>query len=228
MNTLERVKAVIGDHAGLVVSLIGDDQPLGMGEPTTETRPGIKGLEFDSLDRIELAMNLGEHFGIDIPDEDVDRPEMGTAAGIAAYIDGKLALGPDHAAGGAVHEPGTNGTTQGFAVTPEMLDRMTQEDAGPWPLAMQSVEITETNGGDWSPAIEDSTNYTVLSPGDLLAALGTDANKWAVAFMQTAATGLIMDDVFMRAWFANAIEAGRGAGLTQARQAAEQSAMGLD
>jgi acyl carrier protein len=93
MNTLEQVKAVIGDHAGIPSVLITDDQPLGKGEPAVPEEPHGKhtGLDFDSLDRIELAMKLGEHFGFEIPDEDVDRPELGTPEGIAAYVDQRLA-----------------------------------------------------------------------------------------------------------------------------------------
>jgi len=49
-----------------------------------------KDLALDSLDCIELAMQLEEEFGIDIPDADVDRPELGTIGGLVTYIEGRI------------------------------------------------------------------------------------------------------------------------------------------
>ncbi len=81
MNTLDRTRAVIADKVGLPASDIGEDQSL-------------DDLKFDSLDKVDLALALEEHFGIDIPDRQVDDPNMGTARGIAAWIDARLRVDP--------------------------------------------------------------------------------------------------------------------------------------
>lgn len=47
-------------------------------------------LDLDSLDRIELAMQLEEVFDISIPDEAVDNPVLGTVVGLVAYIEAVL------------------------------------------------------------------------------------------------------------------------------------------
>jgi acyl carrier protein len=78
LTTLARVKALIGDQLGKAAADVGDDEVF----------------EMDSLDKIELGIFIGDHFDIEIPDADLDKPEMGTAAGIAAYIDGRLAEQP--------------------------------------------------------------------------------------------------------------------------------------
>jgi acyl carrier protein len=49
----------------------------------------LEDLELDSLDRIQFAIDLEEEFGIDIPDADVDRPELGTVDGLIRYIEGR-------------------------------------------------------------------------------------------------------------------------------------------
>lgn len=72
-----KVKAILTRLSG--VHDITDATPLG---PT--------GLDLDSLDRIQVAVELEEAFGIEIPDDDVDDPRMGTAGGIVAYIEGRL------------------------------------------------------------------------------------------------------------------------------------------
>lgn len=96
-DSLPRIRVIIAGHAGVEASAVGEDQPLG--DPLE-----LGGLEFDSLDRIELAIKIGEAFGVDIPDEDVDNPELGTARGIATYIDRARC---DEFAAGIIHEPGT-------------------------------------------------------------------------------------------------------------------------
>jgi hypothetical protein len=50
-----------------------------------------------------------------------------------------------------------------------------------------------------------------LSDGDLLQAMGTDAEKWAAAF-KTINRLRVLDEDLLTGWFANAIEAGREAG----------------
>lgn len=54
----------------------------------------VADLGLDSLDRIQLAIELEKQFGIEIPDEDVDRPELGTIRGLIAYVEQKLAPPP--------------------------------------------------------------------------------------------------------------------------------------
>ena len=56
------------------------------------------------------------------------------------------------------------------------------------------------------------TDYRKLSAGEFLAEVGTDARKWAEAFMQVSP---LIDEATMIAWFANAIEAGRDAAVPQ-------------
>lgn len=54
------------------------------------------------------------------------------------------------------------------------------------------------------PKVETYVDYTKLEGADFLHALGTDANKWATAFMQRFPNGGY-DHGDMLAWFANAI-----------------------
>ena len=50
-------------------------------------------------------------------------------------------------------------------------------------------------------------DYRGLESGDLLKALGDDAQRWAQAFMQIIVEpGKEIDEALMIAWFANAIE----------------------
>lgn len=54
----------------------------------------------------------------------------------------------------------------------------------------------------------ETPDYTAMSPGEMLSAVGDDASKWAAAFCQTAKKlghGNI-DEGWMIGWFANAIE----------------------
>lgn len=48
------------------------------------------GLDLDSMDRVLLAMKLEEEFGIEIPDDDVDKGALGTFGGLVAYVQGRL------------------------------------------------------------------------------------------------------------------------------------------
>lgn len=51
------------------------------------------------------------------------------------------------------------------------------------------------------------TDYTAMSGPEMLAACGDDAAKWAAAFCQNAEKlGHRIDEAWMIAWFANAIE----------------------
>lgn len=47
-------------------------------------------LNLDSLDLIELAMKIEDALGIEIPDDDVDNPTLGTFGGLCAYARGKM------------------------------------------------------------------------------------------------------------------------------------------
>lgn len=166
MTTLDQIKKLIAVACGIRAAEVGDNQPLSHKEPD--------GLDLDSLDRLELAMAIEERFGIEFPDNDVDRSENGTAAGLAAYVEAKLAL-------------------KG-AKAPEVA------------LA--------------------GTDYLAMSPGAMLSALGWDATKWALAFMQTACMANPLGkalrgfphapreelEEIMVGWFANAIMAGFDAG----------------
>lgn len=91
--------------------------------------------------------------------------------------------------------------------------------------------LSEATRPDWRGAVVkgqafdpgDLPNYAAMEPGDMLAAVGTDALKWAEAFTQFAvAAGHVIDTEAaddmrgtMLGWFANAIELGRDAGLRQ-------------
>ncbi len=52
------------------------------------------GLDLDSMDRVLLAMKCEEEFGIEIPDDDVDKNALGTFGGLVAYVQGKLDASP--------------------------------------------------------------------------------------------------------------------------------------
>ena len=78
METIDRVKALVGDQVGCPASEIDAETPF-------------KELDLDSLDRIELGMAIEEHFHLDIPDADMENDAHGTPAGIAAYLDGRKA-----------------------------------------------------------------------------------------------------------------------------------------
>ena len=223
MNTLDRVKAVIGDHAGLVSTMIGDDQALGTGNPLPADHPNRElgwhhdGLGFDWLDRIELALRLGEHFGIDIPDADVDRPELGTAQGIADYIDGRLKAlaGSPDAADALTYM--AHGLQPGAACDEILLD----EGDGVQIVAAGAVaNLPGHEPLQPSEAVAESTvDYASMPAGDMLAAIGTDAAKWTEAFFQVLKVRGEADDGSMLGWFANAIEVGRGAGYEQGKLA---------
>lgn len=52
------------------------------------------------------------------------------------------------------------------------------------------------------------TDYTAMTDGQMLTAMGDDGSKWAAAFCQHAAKlGVVgIDEGWMIGWFANAIE----------------------
>lgn len=77
MDVIERVKQIASTLSGVPVADIDDNAPL------DERLPD--GLDLDSLDRLELAMELEESFGIEIPDSDTDRM-IPTPVGVASYL----------------------------------------------------------------------------------------------------------------------------------------------
>ena len=74
-ETLNKVKEVVMDKLGVEESQI------------TETAHFMDDLGADSLDTVELIMQLEEEFGIEIPDEDAEK--MTTVGAAVDYIDGK-------------------------------------------------------------------------------------------------------------------------------------------
>ncbi len=74
-ETIDKVKEVVMDKLGVEESQISTDAHF------------IDDLGADSLDTVELIMQLEEEFGIEIPDEDA---ETITTVGVAVeYIDSK-------------------------------------------------------------------------------------------------------------------------------------------
>ena len=74
-ETLNKVKEVVKDKLGVEDSQI------------TETAHFMDDLGADSLDTVELIMQLEEEFGIEIPDEDAEK--ITTVGAAVEYIDKK-------------------------------------------------------------------------------------------------------------------------------------------
>ena len=74
-ETLDKVKEVVMDKLGVEESQI------------TETAHFMDDLGADSLDTVELIMQLEEGFGIEIPDEDAEK--ITTVGAAVEYIDKK-------------------------------------------------------------------------------------------------------------------------------------------
>ena len=74
-ETLGKVKEVVMDKLGVEESQI------------TETAHFMDDLGADSLDTVELIMQLEEEFGIEIPDEDAEK--ITTVGAAVEYIDNK-------------------------------------------------------------------------------------------------------------------------------------------
>ena len=71
---LEKVKSIISDQLGVDGS-----------EITTESH-FIDDLGADSLDTVELVMQLEEEYGLEIPDEDAEKIQ--TVGDVVKYIEG--------------------------------------------------------------------------------------------------------------------------------------------
>ena len=74
-ETLNKVKELVMDKLGVEESQI------------TETAHFMDDLGADSLDTVELIMQLEEEFGIEIPDEDAEK--ITTVGAAVEYIDKK-------------------------------------------------------------------------------------------------------------------------------------------
>ena len=74
-ETLNKVKEVVMDKLGVEESQI------------TETAHFMDDLGADSLDTVELIMQLEEEFGMEIPDEDAEK--ITTVGAAVEYIDKK-------------------------------------------------------------------------------------------------------------------------------------------
>ena len=66
---------------------IGDDAPL-----FGKTEDG-QGLGLDSLDALQLAMSVEEHFGVRIPEGDEARPIFRSVSALAAHVAAARSLG---------------------------------------------------------------------------------------------------------------------------------------
>ena len=73
MSSYDRVKEVVMEKLGVEESLI------------TKEASFVDDLRADSLDTVELIMQLEEEFGIEIPDEDAE--SLTTVQKVVEYID---------------------------------------------------------------------------------------------------------------------------------------------
>lgn len=76
-ETLEKVKAILESQFG-----ISDSETV---QPETKLREDLGG---DSLDAVEITMQLEDDFGISILDEDAEK--LNTVQQIVDHVDGKL------------------------------------------------------------------------------------------------------------------------------------------
>lgn len=77
MSVYDRVKKVVVDELSVAEEEITPDASF------------VEDLGADSLDVVELVMRLEEEFGVEIPDEDVDK--IRTVAQAADYIEARTA-----------------------------------------------------------------------------------------------------------------------------------------
>lgn len=81
MGVAQKIRRLVSNLTDVPVDRIDDHEPL--------NRSSVE-LYLDSLDRVQLAIDLEDEFGLEIPDSDVDKMEP-TIAGIASYISRRLA-----------------------------------------------------------------------------------------------------------------------------------------
>jgi acyl carrier protein len=61
------------------------------GIPATPESRLVEDLALDSLDRVQLAIDVEKEFDIIIPDRDVDDPALGVLSGLIAYVERRTA-----------------------------------------------------------------------------------------------------------------------------------------
>lgn len=74
-TTNNRVKAIIADLTDVKIEDIKDSTNIS------------EDLGTDSLDNVEIIMNVEKEFGISIPDEEASRPEMLVVSNIVACVE---------------------------------------------------------------------------------------------------------------------------------------------
>ena len=83
---------VIAEHAGRSVAdrviAICEQQS---GKEAHRDSELVKDLDLDSLDRVELAMQLEDAFGVRITDEEVDNPDLDSVGALIDLVESKLA-----------------------------------------------------------------------------------------------------------------------------------------
>src|SRR4051812_11669365 len=99
--TYKRVCQVIGTLAGIDPEKIAPAQALGPSPtPNFYWHNAVKGaleptpIDLDSLDRVALAMQLEDEFGITITDDEVDDHALNHVGGLVAFVQGKLDAKP--------------------------------------------------------------------------------------------------------------------------------------
>ena len=72
-ETVGKIKSLIAEQLGVDIEKVTDDASF------------VEDMGADSLDTVELVMALEEEYGVDIPDEDVEK--VTTVKDVIAYID---------------------------------------------------------------------------------------------------------------------------------------------
>ncbi len=75
--------------AAKVMKIVAEQLPLEEGKEITENSRLIEDLQADSLDSVEIVMEIDDALGIEIPDADV--PKLKTVGEIINYVFEKLA-----------------------------------------------------------------------------------------------------------------------------------------
>ncbi len=72
-ETVGKIKSLIAEQLGVDIEKVTDEASF------------VEDMGADSLDTVELVMALEEEYGVDIPDEDVEK--ITTVKDVIAYID---------------------------------------------------------------------------------------------------------------------------------------------